>query len=239
VSTPTCIVLGELGIVPPSVLIKNIILNLWCNLVTSDEQKMSRRMYDYLYKQYTLNIYRSPWLVSVHALLGECGMGYLWDLQSVTSMSWFKNAVKLRLEDQYKQSWHSQVVQSPKCYNYRLYKDLFRFEKYLVQLPWLQRRWFCKFRTGNHKLAVEQGRYNNTERHLRFCNICDEQKLGDEYHFVMECISLDDLRNQYLPRYIVRSRNTISFTRLMSSESVRIKRKIAKFIIEGMKRIAT
>ena len=228
---------AQLGAIPPSVSIKCKILNFWCNLVTGEDEKMSRLMYDYLFKQFSRNIYRSPWLVYVQTLLGECGFLHIWESQSVGNVMWFKKAIKLRLEHQFKQGWLGQVLHSAKCYNYRLYKEVFGFESYLIQLPWQLRHFLCKFRTTNHKLAVEQGRYANVVRHQRFCNICNERKLGDEYHFIMECVSLDDIRRTYLPRYIVRHRNTLAFTRLMTTSSVRTKTQLCRFIIEGMQRI--
>jgi hypothetical protein len=106
--------------------------------------------------------------------------------------------MKLRLEDQFKQEWGTQVATSASCYNYNIFKTEFGIEQYLlIDLPPQHRNILCKFRTTNHKLAVELGRYTNVLRSRRFCNICDEEILGDEYHFVLECSALNDLRIVY------------------------------------------
>ena len=52
----------------------------------------------------------------------------------------------------------------------------FRFEKYLDVLNDKNRFTFCKFRTSNHRLPIEVGRWANVERHnrtLALCNLCN------------------------------------------------------------------
>ena len=39
----------------------------------------------------------------------------------------------------------------------------------------------------NHKLPVECGLWQNIERNKRVCVLCEEQEIGDEYHYSMEC----------------------------------------------------
>ena len=46
---------------------------------------------------------------------------------------------------------------------------------------------FCKFRISNFQLPVVKGRYNNIPRHHQYCEICEENQLGDEYHILLEC----------------------------------------------------
>ena len=45
----------------------------------------------------------------------------------------------------------------------------------------------AKFRTMNHKLPIEKGRWDNIERNQRTFNLCNREALGDEYHFLLEC----------------------------------------------------
>ena len=44
----------------------------------------------------------------------------------------------------------------------------------------------CKFRTTNHKLSIETGRWNNIDSVNRICTKCDNITIGDEYHYIME-----------------------------------------------------
>ena len=50
-----------------------------------------------------------------------------------------------------------------KALNYRLFKSEFRFEKYLDVLNDKHRCTFCRFRTSNHRLPIEVGRWANVE----------------------------------------------------------------------------
>jgi hypothetical protein len=47
----------------------------------------------------------------------------------------------------------------------------------------------CKFRTTNHKLPIEHGRWNNIPRENRKCNLCNLEEIGDEFHYILNCMS--------------------------------------------------
>ena len=46
---------------------------------------------------------------------------------------------------------------------------------------------FCRFRTSNHRLPIEVGRWENVERHNRLCQLCQSGEIGDELHYVLQC----------------------------------------------------
>jgi hypothetical protein len=46
---------------------------------------------------------------------------------------------------------------------------------------------FCRFRTSNHRLPIEVGRWTNVERHNRLCQLCQSREIGDEFHYVLQC----------------------------------------------------
>jgi hypothetical protein len=45
----------------------------------------------------------------------------------------------------------------------------------------------CKFRTTNHKLPIEHGRWNNIPHENRKCNLCNLEEIGDEFHYISNC----------------------------------------------------
>ena len=65
---------------------------------------------------------------------------------------------------------------------------------------------FCRFRTLNHKLPIESGRWQNADRNMRICKLCDKNENGDEFHYILEC---NDDRFRRRP-------NMIKFGALMS-----------------------
>ena len=89
-----------------------------------------------------------------------------------------KNSVIRTLKDQYKQRWNSQLENSSKGQNYKLLKTDIAFESYLSNYPKKVYLPLIKFRTSNHKLPVERGRWENKPYNERLCNICQQNTLG-------------------------------------------------------------
>ena len=54
---------------------------------------------------------------------------------------------------------------------------------------------FAQFRLGVLPLRIETGRFQNLPCEQRICQLCDLHKVEDEFHFIMECIIYQDLRN--------------------------------------------
>ncbi len=53
-----------------------------------------------------------------------------------------------------------------------------------------------KFRTSNHKLPIETGRWNGIERSERKCNLCNLKDIGDEFHYLLICPFLAESRKK-------------------------------------------
>ena len=64
-------------------------------------------------------------------------------------------------------------------------------------LPDKDRITYCRFRTGNHRLPIETGRWYRIERQNRHCNLCQYQALGSEFHYILQCRSPVDIRKQF------------------------------------------
>ena len=111
---------------------------------------------------------------------------------------------------------------SSKCVLYRTFKRNFVFENYLTTLSPHNRKLFCKFRTINHKLPIEVGRYSGRPRFTRNCDKCDMEELGDKFHFLLQCPTLSDLRRTYLPIYCQNRPNIHKFKSIMSSNAIAI-----------------
>ena len=55
---------------------------------------------------------------------------------------------------------------SSKTLNYRIFKDELIFKEYFNNLEERDFLTLCKFRTSNHKLPIEYGRWNNIQREI-------------------------------------------------------------------------
>ena len=142
-------------------------------------------------------------------------------------------AIKLRLKDQFKQEWQHDIMNSNKTIVYRIYKDTHCYENYLSKLNSKSRLALCRFRLSNHKLPIERGRFSNIERERRFCQLCNENMIGDEFHFILECPALQHLREHFLPKYCQTCPNTLKLYNLFTTRNMNILNRLCKYIIEA------
>ena len=57
-------------------------------------------------------------------------------------------------------------------------------------------------------MPIEWGRFLGTSRDDRICELCFHNKIGDEYHYLLECSYFSDARRVYLPRNLLAIPNT-------------------------------
>ena len=101
--------------------------------------------------------------------------------------------------------------------NYRIFKENFEFENYFRVLEDKDIYTLCKFRTTNHKLPIETGRWNNIDRVNRICTKCDNITIGDEYHYIMECEHFLNFRNRFIVTNLRERPNIRKFKQIMSA----------------------
>ena len=157
-------------------VIKTRLIAYWHKLVNTGENKLVHGMNKILRNLYDTDVYRHDWLCFVHKTLNSCGMSNVWysNGSSVTTEC-LKCSV---LKAQFEQTWSADIENSPKCMLYKYYKANLGFEKYLLSLNGLNRKYIIKFRLSNHKLSIEKGRYNNVDRFRRYCDLCNDNVLG-------------------------------------------------------------
>jgi hypothetical protein len=70
----------------------------------------------------------------------------------------------MRLSDQFKHIRHSSLQISLKALNYRLFKSDFKLEDYLDVVNEKKNIFtFCRFRTSNHRLPIEEWALNSSQ----------------------------------------------------------------------------
>ena len=97
------------------------------------------------------------------------------DQDSVKEISFacFKKLYKEKLSLVLKSKWKEAMEQSSKCSLYRNFKDELKFERYLVSVKFPLKSAMIRFRTSNHNLPIELGRYVNIDREERRCTLCN------------------------------------------------------------------
>ena len=229
-TTPNCIVYGELGRFPISVFVKLRMVKFWCRLINGDESKISSILYKLLFINFNNYGLESRWLTFIKNIFDNCGLTNVWSSQNYFSSEWIEKCVKLRLLDQFKQEWASEIFNSPKTLCYRIFKTDFCYEKYLSILPPHLMYYICKFRCSSHRLPIESGRWNNTPRNDRLCTLCDLQEIGDEFHYIFTCKNLQVERKNLLPEYCHKYPNILKLITVFNSTNVIVLENLAKFI---------
>ena len=79
-----------------------------------------------------------------------------------------------------------------------------------------------KFRTLNHKLPIQRGRFLNIPHEERVCSKCDSHDLGDEFHCVLVCPNFDEARKKYLPKCYWKNPNVMKMNSLFTSRNKRV-----------------
>ena len=122
------------------------------------------------------NGHNLKWINFIKDILISVGRIYLFYKTSVNNPRATKVRITQTLKDQNIQTWNSRLLESSKGRNYAMFKENIDTEKYLLVLTKRTYSPLLKFRTANHKLPVEKGRWENIPLADRKCNLCKKKK---------------------------------------------------------------
>ena len=227
--TANCMVYGELGRFCLSSVVEKRMVNFWARLITCNKSKLSCVMYKLLRQLHDKGIFESSWIVKVKGILDKCGMSNIWlDSNIVLNIQWIKSSVGLRLDDIAQQNWCEEVNRNRLCTNYRIFKQVSTFEPYLNKLDFTDRTSLCKFRCGNHRLPVANGRYL-PDQLPQYCNMCDIQDPGDEFHYLFKCPVFKKFRKKFIKPYYRQRPNVQKMHMLFSSRNTKELKNLSRF----------
>ena len=231
-STPTYMTLGEAGKVPISVKIKQQMIMFWKRLMTGSHDKISFILYQIMLKDTIENNAHYKWLAAIEGILTETGNRNVWLGQTMSQQQ--SVSLKQTLHDQAVQAIYSACRLSNKGRAYASIKPMIRLEPFVAMLGCPKTRAIIQFRTANHKFPIETGRYNNTPLAERNCPYCIN-KLGDEFHYLLECERFQAERKKYISKkYYIRP-NMLNFLNIIHSDDKIELDKVSTFITILMK----
>lgn len=235
-STPLYMLYAELGRYPIQITIDTRIIQFWNKLVTGKVSKLSH----ILYQVSRTNLGRSSKQINhVTKIFENTGKYNIWLKQSRLNNTNVHKTIKQSLLDQFLQSWDEQTQLSSKRKNYRLFKSNILFENYLTILPKSSYLQLIKFRTANHKLPIETGRWNNTDISERKCTKCNANDLGDEFHYLFQWPYFKTDRIRLLDNSYYMRPNILKFSQLMNSNNPKVLSKLSVFVKIIMKAFNT
>ena len=218
-STNISALYGELGRYPMKISRKIKLIKYWIKLL-SRRDTLEFKVYIMLKNDCDNgNNYKGTnWAFHIKHELDICGFSDIWANQLLIDIPF--EAIRLRILDQFKQSWYAQIVNSNRLATYGNIKFDFGLETYLQVLSSFKfRRALTRFRISAHSLAIETGRHRNIERNERKCIYCNMNVAESEFHFLLICPLYNDLRIKHLPRYYCRWPTLNKFNQLMGKQS--------------------
>ena len=90
-----------------------------------------------------------------------------------------------------------------KLRTYGLYKSNLIAKDYVkIKMERSHRRIIAKFRSGSLPLQIETGRYKKPKVPLNYhiCNLCNDNVIEDEIHFLLCCAFYSDIRRTLLAK---------------------------------------
>ena len=96
-----------------------------------------------------------------------------------------------------------------------------------------------KFRTSNHSLPIETGRWENVPFDDRKCQLCHKNELGDEFHYLFCCTYFETERKRHLKPYFYKRPNIIKLKELLASDNLATLKKLSEFVQIVINKCAT
>ena len=70
----------------------------------------------------------------------------------------------------------------------------------------------------------------------RYFTFCDEQLIGGEFHYILDCKNFKDLRSEYIPEYFWKYPNKQKLITLLNSKDKKLIHKICNFVKNVLKK---
>ena len=95
-----------------------------------------------------------------------------------------------------------------------------------------------KFRTSNHRLPVETGRFYNVPYKNRICQECFKD-IGDEFHYLLKCPVFNQERKRFLSKEHIKHPNMLTYKDIITSTDEKYLIKLSIFVKHIMRVIKT
>ena len=111
------------------------------------------------------------------------------------------------------QQWNTSVKNNSLCKLYASHKYKYRIEPYVLTLKTKERIELSRIRCA--ALIITEVRENFTRVKQTHCQLCNNQVNADEYHVLLVCAQLKDLRAKYLSKCYQQNHSLLKLDQLM------------------------
>lgn len=183
---PILAIQGDMGWVTPKYRSYLNMFRYWNYLVSLDANRLTKHIFYWDMKEKSNN-----WSADMERLFDAVDMTELFEQKRVCDLDLVSRQLYLRMQ----REWKDSLPSKPKLRTYAKFKDVLETEDYIkCCLPRYQRSLLAQFRAGILPLHIETGRYRGTQVENRLCNMCTNQMVEDEFHFLCHCDFYGDLR---------------------------------------------
>ena len=229
VKTPNVMVYGDTGRYPLAINAAMRVVRYWLKILKMDKDRLPRRVYEMLLKNMEIE---NNWAYKLSALLKENGCEEVWENQKVESESSFLCYLKDSLINKFIEQWMQEMNRSSRYEIYRSFKQTLEIEAYLYKVDKkVFREVLVKFRFGISDLYIHKHRYDVMLETV--CPLCQEED-EDEYHILIRCPAVSDLRLKYILPHVIENGNLFEY--LMRSEEQTILRALSTYLYHVLKR---
>jgi len=191
-STQNDFIYGEIGRISDQSSRYYDIIKYWVKLVHSSDNKYIKNVYELLRSDIETQPNCVNWCSLVRDLISTLGFYEIWLYLDVGNVKVFLFNVKQRIRDHFIQGWNGRLQDSSRAnfyknvanFSFQAYLEILTIPKYRISVS--------RLRVSSHGLYVETGRWRRPHS-------VPYRVLDDEYHFVLECRILEDLRTKYIP----------------------------------------
>ena len=195
--------------------------------------KYSTVIYQLIFKLHSTGQFHFSWVEYIKTSLSSCGYQNLWQQQDryappFTSKLLFKTHIFKALETKAVEDWREMLFTNDNSTIYRMYKDHLCFENYLcnTKLSELQIINLSKFRCGSNKIPVNNFWLLENEK---YCTLCDQGEIGNEYHYLFNCNFFEHERSLYLKHCFRFRPNAEKMKKLFCSKSRKTLADLSRF----------
>jgi hypothetical protein len=192
---------------------------LW-KLVNMADDRMVKKVYHYARDFFTEALvngkdlelsqkHNMSWCEYTFVLMQELGLETKWYSERFGSKQEWEVMITKAIHDREQKAWIKSMAVNSKLNVYRIVKPLLCTEEYLLdESEPTARVELTRFRSGNHRLRVNLGRFDGLLRKDRICEFC-EMELEDERHALFRCRFFEVERKQLIEEVFQESRKRI------------------------------
>ena len=166
------------------------LIRFWNRMLSLPDERLTKQIFNYDYDKCVRN-----WCKEIKCIFDKLDLQHIYTNKETCDLS----IVQGKIKELMKSSWQQEVQNKPKLRSFILFKDDVNVEPYVQFIHDRQTRsLLAQLRCGILPLKIETGRFSRLPVEERLCELCNNEQVESEIHFICYCPLYDDVRtNMY------------------------------------------